>query len=600
MMGVILQLVVSADINIASLLLNEMNGLADMLSGAKKMVQLKAQQVMQAVGVSTETKDQEYDGVRDEFLRLNEQLKKLCVLAAQMVKDMRSQANSQKELLGFLADVFEQHEAGASAMSVLRIVSSSSKAVLLEAGDKLEQDVCLSIQKNLESLNPRVKARMDERKKLQLALDHYKEKTQGMSREDQNRALRNDAKSAEALHQFQSVNEDMVTWLKSINASRVLLLLKSHTVLVHAIMQSGSASGDLSPHLVNDLKALRDISSKHAAKVAELESACGRPVDNTVKSQQPHKPHHLQEQPQRQQPHQQQTAVHSPLAPELNIFGQPVASPALASTSMNDIFGNSPAQNHQRSQSMGNGDLGDLLGLDSTPASVSSVPAPLSSSSDLLGLLSGASPKLAPQVPLRRKSIDKKPQASSLSSNDDFMNSFQATSRRKSMDKQSQQLGIDLLGFDAPTSFNSSNSGGMDDLLGSFSSTPMSPSSKSPMSPGGVNSAFLVMNDDDRQKHVATEAIHSEFKAKVRVSTDSRSGPNVRAEIQQQFQQHVQQQAQEAAAKVRAMQAEEESLKLQKREVAGSMVQRVEAWAGKNGMRKNVQAMINNFQQVSQ
>jgi len=227
MMGVILQLVVSADINIASLLLNEMNGLADMLSGAKKMVQLKAQQVMQAVGVSTETKDQEYDGVRDEFLRLNEQLKKLCVLAAQMVKDMRSQANSQKELLGFLADVFEQHEAGASAMSVLRIVSSSSKAVLLEAGDKLEQDVCLSIQKNLESLNPRVKARMDERKKLQLALDHYKEKTQGMSREDQNRALRNDAKSAEALHQFQSVNEDMVTWLKSINASRVLLLLKS-------------------------------------------------------------------------------------------------------------------------------------------------------------------------------------------------------------------------------------------------------------------------------------------------------------------------------------------------------------------------------------
>jgi hypothetical protein len=120
------------------------------------------------------------------------------------------------------------------------------------------------------------------------------------------------------------------------------------------------------------------------------------------------------------------------------------------------------------------------------------------------------------------------------------------------------------------------------------------------MSPGGVNSAFLVMNDDDRQKHVATEAIHSEFKAKVRVSTDSRSSPSVRAEIQQQFQQHVQQQAQEAAAKVRAMQAEEESLKLQKREVAGSMVQRVEAWAGKNGMRKNVQAMINNFQQVSQ
>ena len=168
------------------------------------------------------------------------------------------------------------------------------------------------------------------------------------------------------------------------------------------------------------------------------------------------------------------------------------------------------------------------------------------------------------------------------------------------MDKQSQQLGIDLLGFDAPSSFNRSNSGGMDDLLGSFSSTPMSPSLKSPMSPGGVNSAFLVMNDDDRQKHVATEAIHSEFKAKVRVSTDSRSSPSVRAEIQQQFQQHVQQQAQEAAAKVRAMQAEEESLKLQKREVAGSMVQRVEAWAGKNGMRKNVQAMINNFQQVSQ
>jgi hypothetical protein len=587
-------------LNIASLLLNEMNGLADMLSGAKKMVQLKAQQVMQAVGVSTETKDQEYDGVRDEFLRLNEQLKKLCVLAAQLVKDMRSQANSQKELLGFLADVFEQHEAGASAMSVLRIVSSSSKLVLLEAGDKLEQDVCLSIQKNLESLNPRVKARMDERKKLQLALDHYKEKTQGMSREDQNRALRNDSKSAEALHQFQSVNEDMVAWLKSINASRVLLLLKSHTVLVHAIMQSGSASGDLSPQLVNDLKALRDISSKHAAKVAELESACGRPVENTVKPPHPHKPHHLQEQPQQQQPYQQQTAVHSPPPPELNIFGQPVASQAPASTSMNDIFGNSPAQNHQRSQSMGNGDLGDLLGLDSTPASVSSVPASLPSSSDLLGLLSGTSPKLAPQIPPRRKSIDKKPQASSLSSNDDFMNSFQATSRRKSMDKQSQQLGIDLLGFDAPSSFNRSNSGGMDDLLGSFSSTPMSPSSKSPMSPGGVNSAFLVMNDDDRQKHIATEAIHSEFKAKVRVSTDSRSSPSVRAEIQQQFQQHVKQQAQEAAAKVRAMQAEEESLKLQKREVAGSMVQRVEAWAGKNGMRKNVQAMINNFQQVSQ
>jgi hypothetical protein len=47
------------------------------------------------------------------------------------------------------------------------------------------------------------------------------------------------------------------------------------------------------------------------------------------------------------------------------------------------------------------------------------------------------------------------------------------------------------------------------------------------------------------------------------------------------------------------MQAEEEALKEQKREVAGGMVQRVEAWAGRKGMRKNVQAMINNFQQVS-
>jgi hypothetical protein len=46
------------------------------------------------------------------------------------------------------------------------------------------------------------------------------------------------------------------------------------------------------------------------------------------------------------------------------------------------------------------------------------------------------------------------------------------------------------------------------------------------------------------------------------------------------------------------MQAEEEALKEQKREVGGGLVQRVEAWAGKKGMRKNVQAMINNFQQV--
>ena len=108
-----------------------MNGLADMLSGAKKMVQLKAQQVMQAVGASAETKDLEYDGVRDEFLRLNEQLKKLCTLTSQLVKDMRSQANSQKELLGFMADVFEHAAAGDPAMSVLRIVSAGSKAALL-------------------------------------------------------------------------------------------------------------------------------------------------------------------------------------------------------------------------------------------------------------------------------------------------------------------------------------------------------------------------------------------------------------------------------------------------------------------------------------
>jgi ATP-dependent Lon protease len=162
-------------------------------------------------------------------------------------------------------------------------------------------------------------------------------------------------------------------------------------------------------------------------------------------------------------------------------------------------------------------------------------------------------------------------------------------------------MGTDLFGLDAPAVANRSNSGSMDDLLSSFSSsTPKSPSAHSPMSPGGVNSAFLVMNDDDRQKHLATEAIHSDFKAKVRVSTDSRSNISVRAEIQQQFQQHVQQQAQEAAAKVRAMQAEEEDLKEQKREVAGSMVHRVESWAGKKGMRKNVQAMINNFQQVSE
>ena len=263
---------------------------------------------------------------------------------------------------------------------------------------------------------------------------------------------------------------------------------------------------------------------------------------------------------------------------------------------MDDIFGSSsqasvPAQHHQKSQSMGSGDLGDLLGFGPAPASSSS-------SNDLLGMLGGASPRLAPQVPQRRKSIEKKtPQGTGASSNDDFMSSFVPTSRRKSMDKNGQQVSVDLLGFDAPVIHSSS--GGMDDLLGSFSSTPRSSGSATPMSPGGVNAAFLVMNDDDRQKHVATEAIHSEFKAKVRVSADSRSNPNVRAEIQHQFQQHVHQQAQEAAAKVRAMQEQEEAIKEQKREVSGGMIQRVEAWAGKKGMRKNVQAMINNFQQAS-
>lgn len=590
-----------------------MNGLADMLSGAKKMVQLKAQQVMQAVGASAETKDLEYDGVRDEFLRLNEQLKKVCTLTSQLVKDMRSQANSQKELLGFMADVFEHAAAGDPAMSVLRIVSAGAKAALLETGDKLEHDICVLIQKNLENLNPKVKLRMDERKKLQLALDHYKEKMHGMSREDQHRALRNDAKSAEALHQFQTVNEDMVAWLKSINAGRVQLLLASQAALVHAIMQSGAASGDIASQLTNDLRLLRGISTNHAAKVSELESACGRTMGNSLSSSspaapnsiyaqpQPQKKPQIQDQPQQQQPQQhqqqQQRPARAPPMPELNIFGQPVASPT--SASMDDFFGSSPVASHQRSQSAGHGDLGDLLGLGSAPAS-SSVPLPASSSSnDLLGLLSGTSPQLAPQVPPRRKSIDKKPQSNGLSSNDDFMNSFEPTSRRKSL--KGQQMGTDLFGLDAPAVANRSNSGSMDDLLNSFSSsTPKSPSAHSPMSPGGVNSAFLVMNDDDRQKHLATEAIHSDFKAKVRVSTDSRSNISVRAEIQQQFQQHVQQQAQEAAAKVRAMQAEEEDLKEQKREVAGSMVHRVESWAGKKGMRKNVQAMINNFQQVSE
>jgi hypothetical protein len=290
----------------------------------------------------------------------------------------------------------------------------------------------------------------------------------------------------------------------------------------------------------------------------------------------------------------------------LNIFGQPVSPTAHAAKSIDDIFASSspagaPVHNHLRSQSAGDGALADLLGLG--PAAALSPPAAVSSSSsssnDLLGLLSSTSPRLAPQVPLRRKSIETKPQGARQSSNDDFMNSFQPTCRRKSIDKKGVHAGIDLLGFDAPTAVSRSNSGGMDDLLGSFASTPKSASSHSPISPGGVNSAFLVMNDDDRQKHVATEAIHSDFKAKVRVSTDSRSIPGVRAEIQQQFQQHIQQQAQEAAAKVRAMQAEEEALKEQKREVAGGMVQRVEAWAGRKGMRKNVQAMINNFQQVS-
>jgi hypothetical protein len=591
-----------------------MNGLADMLSGAKKMVQLKAQQVMQAVGVSAETKDLEYDAARDEFLRLNEQLKKVCTLTSQLVKDMRSQANSQKELLGFMADIFEHADAGKPAMSVLRIVSSGSKSALLETGDKLEKDVCVSIQKNLENFNPKVKLRMDERKKLQLALDHYKEKMHGMSREDQNRALRNDAKSAEALHQFQTVNEDMVSWLKSINAGRVQLLLTSQTALVHTMMQSGAASGDFASQLTNDLNMLRDICSNHGAKVAELETACGRSVTSlhstpapaaangiyAQPSQPVQKQQHIQDQPLRQQSQPQPSPVQAPSLPELNIFGQPVASPPPGgSASMDDIFGSSSSQGHQRSQSAGNSDLGDLLGLGSAPASTSvSIPAS-SSSNDLLGLLSGPSPKLAPQVPPRRKSIEKKPQISSQSSNDDFMNSFEPTSRRKSVDKKGQQLGIDLLGFDAPAAPHRGNSGSMDDLLSSFSSTPKSPSSQPPMSPGGVNSAFLVMNDDDRQKHVATEVIHSEFKAKVRVSADSRSNSGVRAEIQHQFQQHVQQQAQEAAAKVRAMQAEEEALKEQRREVAGSMVQRVESWAGKKGMRKNVQAMINNFQQVS-
>ena len=603
-----------------------MNGLADMLSGAKKMVQLKAQQVMQAVGVSAETKDLEYDGVRDEFLRLNEQLKRVCTITAQLVKDMRSQANSQKEVLGFLADVFEHDAAGATACNVLRLVSAASKCGLLEVGDKLEQDVCLAIQKNLESLNPRVKVRMDERKKLQLALDHYKEKMQGMSRDDQQRALRNDAKSAEALRQFQSVNDEMIAWLKSINAGRVQQLLQSQAALVHAIMRSGSASGDLSLQLASDLKAFRDIAASHAARVAELESACGRQAgDSTYAAappavasnsiygqQQPHTPvkqqqvqqqsetlqTQQQQQQQQQQKQQRQTLAQAPPTPQLNIFGQPIASPSQPSTSMDDFFASSSpasvlAQHHQKSQSMGSGDLGDLLGLGPAPASSSS-------SNDLLGMLGGVSPRLAPQVPQRRKSIDKKPQGSAASSNDDFMSSFVPTSRRKSVDKKGQQMagmGVDLLGFDAAVS--NSSSGGMDDLLGSFSSTPRSSGSATPMSPGGVNAAFLVMNDDDRQKHAATEAIHSEFKAKVRVSADSRSSPSVRAEIQQQFQQHVHQQAQEAAAKVRAMQEEEEALKEQKREVSGGMVQRVEAWAGKKGMRKNVQAMINNFQHVS-
>ena len=577
-----------------------MNGFADMLSGAKKMVQLKAQQVMQAVGVSSETKDLEYDGVRDEFVRLNEQLKKVCSLTAQMVKDARSQATSQKEVLGFMADVFERDAAGASAMSVLRIVSSGSKAALLEMGDKLEQDVCLAIQKNLESLNPRVKLRMDERKKLQLALDHYKEKMQSLSRDDQLRALRNDSKSAEALRQFQAVNDDMVTWLKCINAGRVQLLLSSETTLVHAIMQSSAASGNMSSQLANDFKSLRDIAAQHAAKVAELEGACSRATEPALPASPPAAASnsiYTQQQPQQlRKPHQvQEEPMRHMSAPELNIFGQPVASTP-ASASLNDMFGSAPAHSHQRSQSMGDGDLGDLLGLGSHPAF--SPPLPSSSSGDLLGLLGGASPKLGPQVPPRRKSVDKKPHGANVSSNDDFMNSFEPTSRRKSVDKKAQHMSVDLLGFDAPSPATRGNSGGMDDLFDSFTATPKSPSSHSPMSPGGVNSAFLVMNDDDRQKHAATEAIHSDFKAKVRVSADSRNSSTMRAEIQQQFQQHVQQQANEAAAKVRAMQAEEEALKEQKREVGGGLVQRVEAWAGKKGMRKNVQAMINNFQQV--
>jgi hypothetical protein len=586
-----------------------MNGFADMLSGAKKMVQLKAQQVMQAVGVSSETKDLEYDGVRDEFVRLNEQLKKVCSLTAQMIKDVRSQATSQKEVLGFMADVFERDAAGASAISVLRIVKSGSTAALLELGNTLEQDICLAIQKNMESVNPRVKVRMDERKKLQLALDHYKEKMQSLSRDDQLRALRNDAKSAEALRQFQAVNEDMVTWLKCINAGRVQLLLSSEATLVHAIMQSSAASGNMSPQLANDLKSLRDVSAQHAAKVAELESGCSRAAEPALPASPPAAASNSIYSPP-PPPHQKlQQAQEQPLphlsAPELNIFGQPVAPPA--SASLHDMFGSAPAQSHQRSQSMGDGDLGDLLGLGSHTVSP---PLPASSSSgDLLGLglHSGVSPKLGPQVAPRRKSIEKKPLGASVSSNDDFMNSFEPTSRmnsfeptsrRKSADKKAQHVSVDLLGFDAPAPATRGNSAGMDDLFDSFTATPKSPSSNAPMSPGGVNSAFLVMNDDDRQKHAATEAIHSDFKAKVRVSADSRNSSSMRAEIQQQFQQHVQQQASEAAAKVRAMQAEEEALKEQKREVSGGLVQRVEAWAGKKGMRKNVQAMINNFQQV--
>jgi hypothetical protein len=75
------------------------------------------------------------------------------------------------------------------------------------------------------------------------------------------------------------------------------------------------------------------------------------------------------------------------------------------------------------------------------------LPSP-SSSGDLLGLLGGASPKLGPQVPPRRKSVDKKPHGASVSSNDDFMNSFEPTSRRKSVDKKAQHMSVDLLGFE--------------------------------------------------------------------------------------------------------------------------------------------------------